>query len=123
MANTPRISYASCRLTVDSTDISEKGILIAITSAGKAVKAADASGYTVVGVNEETADAGDYIVAISGIYRLDNSTSHAVAQANIGDSVYVEDETTVSTDGGTNSIVAGTVVDVDSNGVWVKVGV
>lgn len=120
MANTPSVPYASCYIEL-AADVDEVGIMIAINSSGKGLAAADTAGLTVVGINEETGDSGDSITAIAGIYRFDASSSHAPTQANIGDTLYVEDETTVSTDGGTNSIIAGICVDVDSNGVWVKV--
>jgi hypothetical protein len=124
MANTPKKLSASANLTAGE-DIDEKGIMIAIKSTdSEAYKAADTANLTVVGVNDETASEDDTdLVAKSGIYGLDNSSTYPVSQANIGSDCYVEDESTVSTSGGSNNIVAGKVVDVDSNYVWVKVGV
>lgn len=56
-----------------------------------------------------------------GIFRFDNSTStDAITQANIGADCYIVDDQTVALTNGTNTrSVAGTIFDVDSQGVWV----
>jgi hypothetical protein len=118
------MAAATARLTVGATAISAKGIMIAITTNTKlAYKAADSANYVVVGVNSETAAASGSIVAKSGVYGFTNSATYPVTQAHIGSDCYVENEYTVSSSGGSNSIEAGKVVDVDSNYVWVAVGV
>lgn len=59
-----------------------------------------------------------------GIYRFDNSaTTDDITKAEIGDDCYIVDDQTVAKTSGTNTrSVAGTVVDVDSLGVWVRLG-
>ena len=126
MADTQQVMYASCKLTNSATAITEKGIMIAVNTTGSPVlayKAADAANRRVVGINGDTAAvSGTDFVAYSGIFLLDNSSVYPVTQAYIGAKCYVEDEQTVSTSGGSNTVVAGTVVDVVSAGVWVHVG-
>jgi hypothetical protein len=101
------------------------GGLIAINGSGYALPAADTAGLIVIGRNETDADnSGGADGAINtnvsrGIFKYNNSTAHAIAAANVLSTCYVEDDSTVSTNGGTNSIVAGLVIAVDSTGVWV----
>jgi hypothetical protein len=63
------------------------------------------------------------------VFRWDNSTGNeAVTRAQIGDACYiVDDQTVAKTDGaaGQNPATrspAGTVVDLDDDGVWVRTG-
>ena len=59
----------------------------------------------------------------SGCFLYKNSSSTAaIAAADIGGVCYVADDQTVSKTGGTNSIPAGLVYDVESKGVWVLTG-
>jgi len=121
--DTPKVLSATARVTLGEA-VSEKGVLIAIkTTDAKAYKAADAANLRVIGITEDVGDAGDKIVAQSGIYLLENDSVSAVTQAHIGANCYVKNEKTVSSASGTNSIVAGKVVDVVSQGVWVAVGI
>lgn len=122
MANTPRMAAPATVGTLGAA-VSAKGQLIAIvTSDSNKMRAAAATaGHIVVGVNPETGASGDTgFVAQRGVYRFTNSTGSALTQANVGAKCYVEDSTTVAS-AGANNIIAGTVVDVDSNGVWVDV--
>jgi len=126
--NTPKLGGVSARVTVKDAVAIEQGSMVCLQTAdGEAVKAADAATVeNVIGVNvtkDVSADDTNRLIVVNGgVYRFANSSTNAVAKANIGSSVYVEDEKTVSTDSGSNSIVAGTVVDVDTNGVWIKIG-
>lgn len=125
MADTQQVMYASCKLTNSSTAITEKGIMISVSTTGTplAYKAADAANRRVVGLNLDTALAsGTDFVAYSGIFLFDNSAVYPVTQCYIGAKCYVEDEHTVSISAGSNTVYAGTVVDVVSAGVWVQIG-
>lgn len=126
MADTQQELYASCRVTNSATAITERGVMITIgTSTALAQIAADAANVRVIGVNiddEELPGASEVFVAYSGIFLLDNSSVYPVTQAYIGAKCYVEDEHTVSISTGANTVVAGTVVDVVTEGVWVHVG-
>ena len=125
MADTQEKLYADCQVELGEA-VAAKGVMIAIkTTDSEAYKAADTANLRVIGVNDgvdAVGDAGDTITVRSGNWLFDNSAVYPVTQAYIGAKCYVEDEETVSTSGGSNSIVAGTVVDVVSAGVWVHIG-
>jgi hypothetical protein len=110
----------SCRVTLGE-DVSDTSILIAIkNSDAEAYKAADSAGYRVIGVNEEAGDEGDVVVVNQHIVLVKNSATNALTQADIGGLCYVEDEETVCAyAGSTNKLVAGKVVDVVTDGVYV----
>jgi hypothetical protein len=57
-----------------------------------------------------------------GIFRFNNSSAgDLIAKANIGANCYIVDDNTVALTSGTSTrSVAGTIVDVDSSGVWVR---
>jgi hypothetical protein len=104
------------------------GELVARNAAGRAVLASDTAALKVIGRAECDADntggaAGDVEVTLKrGCFQYDNSGTHAVTDAHVGLVCYVEDEHTVSSDKGANAIVAGVVVEVDDNGVWIETG-
>ena len=54
-----------------------------------------------------------------------NSTStDEITRAEIGDNCYIiDDETVAKTDGSSARSIAGKIVDLDSAGVWVSVGI
>jgi len=100
------------------------GLTAINTATGKLEMASDKASLTVVGRAEEYVDnTGDglYATVRTGCFLFANSSAHPVAAANIGDKVYVEDDNTVSANGGTNSVVAGYAFDVESTGVWVEI--
>ena len=98
------------------------GALVALNSAGKAVPASDTAGLTVVGRAELTAESGKMVTVKIGCFLYENSTGAAVTAVEVGKVCYVADDQTVAKTGGTNSIVAGLVYDIDKKGVWVLVG-
>ena len=114
---------ASCRVTLTAVALTEKGLMIQInTSTGAAEKASASASRRVVGVNTDVAAASATITVVSGIYLFDNSLSSPVVAGAVGSTCYVEDEHTVATVA-SNSNIAGKVVEVNSAGVYVKVGV
>lgn len=102
------------------------GGLTAVNAAGDLVPAAATAGLRVVGrSNDQVVNAGaagvkrcDVDVGVFGPYK--NLASHLVTVAMIGSPCYVEDDQTVSCDQ-VKQIVAGIVVDVDANGVYIYV--
>ncbi len=91
------------------------GSMVAADAAGNIVPAANAAGLVVLGRAEEQVDnssglAGDKSVQIRRrkVFAFINSTTNPVTAAFIGRSVFVEDDATVSSQGGSGSIVAGT---------------
>jgi hypothetical protein len=59
-----------------------------------------------------------------GVFRFGHSpAADAITKAEIGDTCYiVDDQTVAKTDGTGARSAAGTIVDVDSAGVWVRMG-
>ena len=106
-----------------ATDVN--AMIIVKAGDGEAYKGAKASGNKVVGINcngETDFAEGDYIVVSQGEFLLTNSTTSALTAAHIGGLCYLEDAYTVAS-AATNSVVAGTVKEVVTEGVWVAVGI
>lgn len=61
------------------------------------------------------------VKVLSGTFQWNNSSSNPASKANIGDTLYIEDDETVTTDG-TGTSAVGTMVDIDDYGVWVACG-
>ncbi|MFZ4394162.1 MAG: hypothetical protein ACOYOU_00890 [Kiritimatiellia bacterium] len=111
-------------LTVASNVIVYAGAMVAINTGGYAVPAADTASYSVIGRAEETVDnrgvaysATQPIKVARGIFRWANGD--AATDADIGKLAYVTDDQTINKTGGGQNIIAGSIVDVDSSGVWV----
>ena len=84
----------------------------------------------IVGVAEHSVlgGASDGLVRVTvrtGEYLMNNSASgDLIALSNVGSAAYVVDDETVALTSNTNvRPKAGTIVDVESDGVWVRVGV
>ena len=107
------------------------GALACLDASGNAVPGSTSTTLTARGVVEERVDnsggaAGDKTVRIrSGVYNFKNSAgADEIDRTHIGDTVYiVDDETVAATDGTSTRSAAGICVDIDSDGVWVDVGV
>lgn len=123
--NTPTRAGDFTAIPVAAATSIYQGTLVARDAAGNLVSAADAVGLKVIGRAEETVDnsagvAGDLTCRVQrGTFRFQNDVTNAVDKSHIGTVCYVLDNQTVDTDGGTNNIKAGLVVDVDDDGVWV----
>ncbi len=96
-----------------------KGALIVLDAGGDADPAADASGTShVVGVADEDvdntggADADLNVRVISG--RAFRFAATAITIAMLGDRAYVVDDNTVDNGSGTNDVIAGNIIQVDS---------
>jgi len=128
--NTPSRTGAKIQLTIASNVVIYAGSLVCVDSSGLANPAADTSGFAVIGMAEQTVDnrtavyvATKKIAVSRGVFRWANAD--VIAAADIGKIVYVTDDATVNKTGGGQNIIAGSVVDVDDDGVWVdtaKVG-
>ena len=114
--NTPERVSRSRQFEADGTIYC--GGLVAVNSSGKAVAASDSAGLQVVGRAEHNALSGEKISVCSGCFAYDGSS---FTKADIGKMVYVSDDQTVAKSS-TNKVIAGAVFDVDSNGVWINVG-
>lgn len=103
---------------------------IAVLSAGYAAPGTTATGLIAVGRFEETVDNtaganGDVSVQIKrGTFKFGNSSAgDLIAQADVGADCYIVDDQTVAKTSATNTrSVAGKIIAVDADGVWVKIG-
>ncbi len=126
--NTPRRDGELVTLPVAAAKLIYAGSLVARDSSGNATPGAAATTLLGAGRAEARADnsggsAGDITVDVrKGVFRFGNSASaDAITRADIGASCYIADDQTVAkTSGSSTRSVAGTVFDVDSDGVWVK---
>lgn len=125
--DTPERAGAMTNSPVAAATVIFAGTMVALNAAGNAVPASDTAALKVVGRAEADVDnsagaIGDKTVnAKAGCFRYSNSGTNAATKANIGGKAYAEDDNTVGTAIGTNAIVAGEIVDVDADGVWVKI--
>lgn len=105
------------------------GSIVAVNASGYAVPASATAALKVIGRADGLADnsagangAINVLVGRDEAYLWENATAgDAVVQANIFGSCYaVDDNTVAGNNGGGTRPVAGTVVAIDSAGVWVK---
>lgn len=106
------------------------GGIAVLDASGNIKPGVTATGLICVGRFEEYVDntngqAGDVTAtAKRGIFRFGNSLAgDAITAAQIGDVCYiVDDQAVAKTSGGATRSVAGIIDDVDSSGVWVRMG-
>ena len=94
--------------------------------ADNAAKAAEAATFVAIGIARKTVTAADGMVPTrAGCFLFRNATAaDAITRADIGKAAYViDDETVGKTNPNTIRAKAGTIIDVESVGVWVRVGV
>lgn len=96
-----------------------KGGLVQLTTAGLANRAGAANPQIVIGKAMETiedAAAGQRVRVEEGLFLWNNDDGDPCVTADKGLPAYVVDDNTVAN---TGSIVAGTILDVTTEGVWV----
>jgi hypothetical protein len=106
------------------------GSIGVINSSGYLTKGATATGLKCVGrINEQVdnsaGSAGDLRADVeNGIFRWANSAdADAIALADVGNVCFiVDDQTVAKTSGSGTRSPAGIIADVDSDGVWVRMG-
>ncbi|HEY8898875.1 MAG TPA: hypothetical protein VIM61_00470 [Chthoniobacterales bacterium] len=122
--NTPERPGLVTTLPVAAATALYAGILLATNSSGYLVQAADTAGLRVAGrceadVDNSSGSAGDVSADVKkGIFKYANSATNAVDADDIGKDCFVEDFQTVA-ETSTHKVVAGRVVAVASDGVWV----
>jgi len=94
-----------------------EGDMIAINASKEALPAADAAGITVAGV--AICVKNDSVEVRDGVFAFANSVANALDRDDRGKLCYVEDKDTVCSVPGTNAVVAGVVVDVYNEDVYV----
>lgn len=103
------------------------GAMYAIDASGNAVPASATTGaaraVAVTAADNSAGAAGAVAVAGErGVFQFNNSAVTAIARADIGAACYLEDDNTVAKTAASGAKTAGTIVDVDDGGVWVRVG-
>ena len=117
-----KFSYVDAR-TVKNDEVLYVGEMIAQDATPEALAATDTASLVVLGVGtkyiDNSADGETVDMISTGIHLMDNSST-ALAKTDIGGFCYVEDACTVTTlAGASNNIIAGVVVEVTSDGVFV----
>lgn len=105
------------------------GHMVAANAAGLAVPATATAALTILGVSDDYADntAGAAAATLVNVRRhkawlLANLAGDAVTQADVGKTCYVADSITVArTSNSAARPVAGTVIAIESDGVWVEI--
>lgn len=127
--NTPRLQGDVFSGAVAASTTIYAGALVMRNAAGYLIEGQTATGLVGVGRAEERVDNGsgsngDLNAKFRpGIFRFGNSASaDEITIAEIGDVAYaVDDQTVAKTDGSSSRSPAGIIVDVDAQGVWVRV--
>ena len=104
------------------------GALVVANATGFAAPGSTATTLTYLGRADEAvdntggADGAKTVKIRRGIpFKFNNSGTDAVTQASLGKTCYIEDDETVSaTNGAGTKSACGTVMAVDSDGVWVE---
>ena len=131
--NTPKLSPEStiASFPVSASVTCYKGAIAALTTLGYVRPAATNSSCTQIigvfmedGLNSAGASGAKTVnVDRAGTFRFANSAStDAIATANIGQTVYAADDATAALLSTGGRLPLGTVVKVDSDGVWVRMG-
>lgn len=125
--NTPRRIAERFSAPVAAAKKIYAGTLVALNAAGNAVPGATALNLTALGmalhqVDNTTGDDGDQTIEVqagANAYRFANDGT--VTRADIGATAYiVDDQTVANADGGGTRSAAGTIVDLDADGVWIQ---
>jgi len=115
-------------LPVAAATFIECGTIVCADGTTKLAKTgADTAGLVALGVAEFDADntlgaAGAITVTVNRrVTTLANSVGDPVAQADLGNIVYVEDSSTVNKTGGVHKVIAGVLVGLSSDATYVDV--
>lgn len=126
---TPRKENGGYGRAVAAGAVIYAGALVCLNATGFAVPGSTSTTLKADGRARSRADntgGGNGAIVLEvekGTFRFANSSStDAITIADIGASAYVVDDQTVAkTNGGATRSVAGTIQDVDANGVWVRI--
>ncbi|MCY4395893.1 MAG: hypothetical protein OXC10_12235 [Rhodospirillaceae bacterium] len=102
------------------------GSLVMLDDKGLAVPATKAASHVPVGRAEHPAKSGaagdTFVECRQGIFRWDNLAADAVAAAEVGDKVFVEDDQTIRKAANAAGVAVGKLVEIDDAGAWVATG-
>lgn len=105
--------------TIKTGAVANEDHLAAINADDEVLNAADNAAIKVLGIFYRVDDENNKAEIRDGIFLLKNSVANPLKRNDRGAIAYVEDSETVSSDPGNNSVVAGVVIDVSSEGVFV----
>lgn len=122
--STPHRTGEQVGFNVASGQVIYAGAIVAVSN-GLAYPATDVAGRIVAGRAESYVDnsgaaykATNWVVVSRGVFRWVNGGS--LTDADVGSFAYVEDDQTVTTAADASAdLIAGTIIDVDADGVWV----
>lgn len=105
------------------------GALVCLNATGFATPGAVSTTLKADGIALETvdntagADGALTVATEKGCFRFANSAAgDLITRADIGSTAYIVDDQTVAKTNGTNTrSAAGTIMDVDAQGVWIKI--
>lgn len=125
--NTPKMSAEQIGVPMAAVKIFA-GSLVAANATGYATPGATATTLTYLGRAAETVDNTGGVAGAKTIrvdrkeaYKFANLGADLVTQADLGKTCYiVDDQTVAKTSGGATRSLAGKVVGVDADGVWVE---
>lgn len=125
--NTPKRNGQTLSLSVYTNTVIYAGALVAVNAAGYAVPATTALNLKAAGRAEEYVTnnpgaSGDKKILVErGVFKFANLGTDAVGQNHVLVNCYmVDDQTVAITDGGGTRSIAGKVIAVDDDGVWVE---
>ena len=117
-----KFSFVDARTVKDAAKL-YVGEMVSQDATPEALAASDTASELVLGIGTkeiDNTDDGETVNDISTAIHLMDNSSTALAKTDIGGFAYVEDACTVTTiAGATNNIIAGVVVEVTSDGVYV----
>lgn len=121
---TPRRKHNEVPVPMAADAVVHQGGLVCFSATGYGVPGADTAGLVLAGVATESKDNtggadGDLSVVVrrGQEFKLEAS---GLDQADVGQTGYIsDDETITNAAGATNDVPAGTITQVDSDGVWV----
>ena len=125
--NTPHRGVELIAVPVAAGAVIPAGVLVVASATGFATNGSTATGLTYLGRSEEAVDNadggdGDVILQVRrGVqFKWGNLAADPVTQASLGKVCYIADNQTVAATSGSNTrSQAGTVMGVESDGVWV----
>lgn len=126
--NTPMKDTASLPVPVAANAHIRAGALVVANSSGYAAPGSTATTLTCLGRAECEVDntggangAKTVVVRRKKAFKWANSGTDLVGQSSLGKNCYiVDDQTVAATDGGGTRSIAGKVMGIDTDGVWVE---
>lgn len=125
--NTPLRETELVAVLVAANAIIPAGVIVAANATGFGTNGATSATLTYLGRSEEPVDntggadgAKTILVRRGKAFKWANLAADLVTQASLGKVCYIADNQTVAATNGTNTrSIAGTVLGVDADGVWV----